>query len=152
MFDVEILVDHSCGHDRQRDDSLNLVRMNVRCGGKQAKMHDSKIKMERGYLIKNNHLLSVGDTQEINWKKGDRSPIFMDIDEWQLLISGNDIIGTTFKMLPLTKVRKLIKNPMYFESLTYANKKERLALPLKVLRKVCILNEENCKEKKNFSV
>ena len=78
--------------------------MNVRCGGKQAKIHDSKIKMERGYLIKNNHLLSVGDTQEINWKKGDRSPIFMDIDERQSFVSDNDIIGTKFKMLTLPKL------------------------------------------------
>ena len=69
MFDVETLADHACVHDRQCGDALNVVRMNVRYGGKQAKMYDSKINMEYGYLRKHNHLLYVGDNQKMNWKR-----------------------------------------------------------------------------------
>ena len=54
--------------------------------------------------------MSVGETQKMNWKKGDSVPIFIDIDERKLLISDYDIIGTKFKMLLFPKLRKLMEN------------------------------------------
>ena len=47
-FDIKINVDHSCGHDRQKEDALNVNRMNRDYGGVKPKMHDSK--MTKGCL------------------------------------------------------------------------------------------------------
>ena len=105
IFDVKIVVDHSCGYDRQHDDASNSVRMNVHYGEKQARVHDSKIRMKHGYLRNHNPLLSVVNTQKMNRKKVNRCPIFMAIDEHQLLISGNN----KFKMIALPKPGKSIR-------------------------------------------
>ena len=42
-FEIQIMVDHSCGHDRQRDVGLNVHNMNVGYGGNQTFMHESKL-------------------------------------------------------------------------------------------------------------
>ena len=41
------LFDHSCGHDRSRPDGLHVSNMNINFGGKQSKIHDSKIECEK---------------------------------------------------------------------------------------------------------
>ena len=43
-YDILLLFDHSCGHDRMRSDALNVNCMNVHFGGKSASyMHSSVI-------------------------------------------------------------------------------------------------------------
>jgi hypothetical protein len=44
------LLDHSCGHDRQREDSLNVEQMNKTFGDNQPKMRETKIQEAKGYL------------------------------------------------------------------------------------------------------
>ena len=42
-FDFIFLFDHSCGHDKQRDDGLNAENMAKVYGGKQSKLRYTKI-------------------------------------------------------------------------------------------------------------
>ena len=49
-FDYLFLFDHSCGHDKQREDGLNVERMLKGYGGKQAVLHDTIIRQEQGYI------------------------------------------------------------------------------------------------------
>jgi hypothetical protein len=49
-YDFLFLLDHSCGHDRQRKDGLNSEQMNKAFGGNQPKMRETKIKEAKGYL------------------------------------------------------------------------------------------------------
>jgi hypothetical protein len=49
-YDYFFLFNHSCGHDVQREDGLNVERMLKSYGGKQAILHDTLIKQEKGYL------------------------------------------------------------------------------------------------------
>jgi hypothetical protein len=65
VSDIDILVDHSCGHDRQRDNARNFKRMSKFFGWKQPCIHESKIEKDSGYLGKNNPELKVGDTQSM---------------------------------------------------------------------------------------
>ena len=55
------LLDHSCGHDRQRVDGLNVENMNKLYGGNKPKMRDTKIAQEQGYLGPYQRKLSPGD-------------------------------------------------------------------------------------------
>jgi len=50
QYDFLFLVDHSSGHDKQREDGLNVSRMTRNFGGAQRKMRDTQIKQEKGYL------------------------------------------------------------------------------------------------------
>lgn len=61
--DILFLLDQSSGHARKRLDSLNIVGLNGRWGGKQKKMRDTKI-ME-GCLGPHNKLLTIGDIQSM---------------------------------------------------------------------------------------
>ena len=45
-YKVQLVVDHSQGHDRLRVDGLNVSSMNLLYGGRQAMMHDSKLTSE----------------------------------------------------------------------------------------------------------
>ena len=40
-FEIQIMVDHLCGHDCQQEDALNVHNMNVGYGGNQTFMHES---------------------------------------------------------------------------------------------------------------
>jgi hypothetical protein len=44
------LLDHSCGHDHQREDGLNAGKMSKSLGERQKKLFDTKIKQEDGCL------------------------------------------------------------------------------------------------------
>jgi hypothetical protein len=50
QYDFVFLLDHSCGHDRQREDGLNAGKMNKTFGGRQDILRDTAIKQENGYL------------------------------------------------------------------------------------------------------
>jgi hypothetical protein len=43
-LDYLFLFDHSCNHDKQREDGLNVDKMSKGFGSKQSIMHDSLIK------------------------------------------------------------------------------------------------------------
>ena len=45
-IDVHLYVNHSCGHDLQRDNGLDCTKMNKGYGGKQQIMHETKRKMK----------------------------------------------------------------------------------------------------------
>ncbi len=49
-FDYLFLFDHSCGHDRQREDGLNAGKMLKGYGGKQPKMRATEIKQKEAYV------------------------------------------------------------------------------------------------------
>jgi hypothetical protein len=49
-YDYLFLFDHSCGHDKQRDDGLNVENMSKSYGGKQCMIRPILIKEETGCL------------------------------------------------------------------------------------------------------
>jgi hypothetical protein len=49
QFEFLFVFDHSCGHDQQREDGLNVKNMSKNFGRKQTFMHDALIKV--GYLV-----------------------------------------------------------------------------------------------------
>ncbi|KAG7357902.1 hypothetical protein IV203_014515 [Nitzschia inconspicua] len=61
------LFDHSQGHNRKRKGALDVNNMNVSFGGKQERLRDTIIQNFEGYLGRYSPLLSVGDTQRMNW-------------------------------------------------------------------------------------
>ena len=73
---VHLCVDHSCGHDRQRDDGLNATKMNKGYGGKQRVPHPSIIASE-DYLGPYPATLKVGDTQQFEFSTSDNGPFWM---------------------------------------------------------------------------
>ena len=99
-FDVKFNVDHSCGHDRQRPDALNVNNMNQGYGGKQTCMHDS-IMTDRT-LGRHNSVLKVGDIQSFVWKEGDTGPMDMSPAEREYLRNGD---SSTFKFVNKSKAR-----------------------------------------------
>jgi hypothetical protein len=76
-FDFVFLFDHSCGHDRGREDGLNVSYMNSGYGGNQRTMHSTKIKAEKGYLGKYQRTLNVGDVQHMVFQEGDEGPFWL---------------------------------------------------------------------------
>jgi hypothetical protein len=75
------LLDHSCGHDRQCEDRLNAERMAKGFGGKQAKLCNTAIKEERGYLSTYHRKLQPGDIQKIVFGPDDIGPCWMIAEE-----------------------------------------------------------------------
>jgi hypothetical protein len=95
------LFDHSCGHDRAREDALNVNNMNTGYGGKQTRMHDTVITHEKGYLGPFARQLQVGDTQSMVWKEGDTGPYWMTEAEREQ--NRKDIYGTNTRRRNYTK-------------------------------------------------
>jgi hypothetical protein len=77
------MVDHSCGHDRQREDGLNVEQMNKSFGGSQAKMRDTTIAEQKGYLSTYLHskMLKPGDIQTMVFHQHDSGPFWMTHEE-----------------------------------------------------------------------
>jgi hypothetical protein len=82
-FDFLFMLDHSCGHDRQKPDSLNAGDMTVNFGGKQKRLHDSLIKEAEGYLgtFNDAHRISIGQDQSFVFKESDVGPFYMTAAE-----------------------------------------------------------------------
>lgn len=76
-FDFVFLFDHSCGHDRGRDDGLNVSKMSSGYGGTQRAMHSTEIKAEKGYLGKHQRTLEIGDIQHMVFREGDDGPFWL---------------------------------------------------------------------------
>ena len=93
-FSIHFMVDHSCGHDRQRGDGLNVNAMNIGFGGRQRIMHESKLShtclgecVSGGFPI-----LKGGEVQQMVFKSSDIGPYNMPKDERDSL-RGGDIRG-----------------------------------------------------------
>ena len=80
-IDFVFLFDHSCGHDRGREDGLRATKMNSGYGGAQPKMHKTKIKQTNGYLGPYQRILEVGDEQHMVFQEGDNGPFWMTPQE-----------------------------------------------------------------------
>ena len=80
-IDFVFLLDHSCGHDRQREDGLNVAKMSKSFGGKQRSQRDTTIKQEEGYLGPYLRQLNVGDIQKMNFTPDDSGPFWMTPEE-----------------------------------------------------------------------
>ena len=67
QYDFLFLFDHSCGHDKQREDGLNVNVMSKLYGGKQRILRTSKIKTHLGFLGKYPRTLNPGDSQKLSF-------------------------------------------------------------------------------------
>jgi len=81
QFDYLFLFDHSCGHDKQREDGLNVENMSKIFGGKQARLHDSLIKDNEGYLGLFPKTLQPGDIQSMVFQHDDPEPFWLPAEE-----------------------------------------------------------------------
>ena len=75
-YDIRFMVDHSCGHDRQRDDGLSVLHMNKEYGGKQRYMHESQVTKEM--LGPHKPLLPLHVIQKMTFTSADDGPFYMD--------------------------------------------------------------------------
>jgi hypothetical protein len=106
QYDYLFMFDHSCGHDKQREDGLNVQRMSKLYGGKQPKMRDTVITHEKGFLGPFTKTLRVGDTQSLVFKAADSGPFWLSIEERER--KRNDILKEGIKQVKQTK-KELIK-------------------------------------------
>jgi hypothetical protein len=81
QFDYLFLFDHSCGHDKQREDGLNVENMTKNFGGKQAYLHDTLIKEVDGYLGPYPRTLKPGDVQSMVFHESDIGPFWLTAEE-----------------------------------------------------------------------
>jgi len=81
QYDYIFLFDHSSGHDKQREDGLNVKKMTKNFGGTQRKMRDTVIKQEKGYLGTYLSKLKPGDTQSMVFKETDDGPFWMSTEQ-----------------------------------------------------------------------
>jgi hypothetical protein len=77
------LFDHSCGHDKQREDGLNVERMSKNFGGKQSYLHSSLIREANGYLGPFEVIgkLRVENTQTFMFQQSDSGPFWLSDQE-----------------------------------------------------------------------
>jgi len=65
------LFDHSCGHDRQREDGLNIEKMNKEFGRAQPPLWDTITKQKQVYLDSYPWILELGVIQSTVFKPTD---------------------------------------------------------------------------------
>jgi hypothetical protein len=104
-YEVLLLVDHSCGHDRQREDGLNVENMIRGYGGSQSKMRDTTIKKEEGYLGPFKRQLEPGAIQSMVFKATDEGPFWMSPEEREEKRHDREVEGQT-------KTKKLNKREL----------------------------------------
>jgi hypothetical protein len=78
QFHYLFLFDHSCGHDKQREDRLNIKNMTKSFSGKQAYLHDSEVD---GYLGPYSKVLKPSDVQSMVFKESDVGPFWLTEQE-----------------------------------------------------------------------
>jgi hypothetical protein len=77
QFQYLFLFVHSCVHDRQREDGLNVENMSKSFGGKQSFMHDTLIKESHGYLGPYYKILNPGDVPHMVFTESDPGPSWL---------------------------------------------------------------------------
>ncbi|KAI2502685.1 hypothetical protein MHU86_11742 [Fragilaria crotonensis] len=77
QYEFLFLFDHSCGHDRQKEDGLNVARMTKLYGGAQKRLRNTVIKQTQGYLGPYSPKLEPGNTQSMVFKADDIGPFWM---------------------------------------------------------------------------
>jgi hypothetical protein len=97
QYDLLFMFDHSCGHDRQREDGLNVENMSRNYWGKQSKLRTSLIKQEKGYLGHFPCTLNPGDVQSMVFLPGDEGPFWMMAEQRQSTRLDVEIQGKTMK-------------------------------------------------------
>ncbi|KAI2509788.1 hypothetical protein MHU86_4641 [Fragilaria crotonensis] len=80
-FDLVFMFDHSQGHARKREHSLSAQHMSKSYGGTQARMRDTIILANEGFLGPNVPLLGVADTQCLIFKASDSGPWYLTPDQ-----------------------------------------------------------------------
>jgi len=83
QYDYLFFFDHSCGHDKQREDGLNMSKMSKLYGGKQPRMWNTVITKEQGFLGPYGAKLNVGDTQRMYFSAEDPGPFWLSTEEWE---------------------------------------------------------------------
>ena len=155
QFYIKFNVDHSCGHDRQRLDALNVNRMNVNYGGSQPHMHSSK--MTTDCIGTFDGILDEGDIQDFVWKITDAGPTNLQNDEKELLRNGD---LTEFKFVNKSKSELIRTMRAKLEDLTwkgvplimrdrgmYADEEQ---LTMDQLRKICRMNDLPFRKRKKL--
>jgi hypothetical protein len=80
-IDFLFMLDQSCGHDRQREDGLNVENMNKRYGGNKPKLRGTYIAQEKRFLGPYLRKLQPGDTQRLVFSPSDDGPFWMGREE-----------------------------------------------------------------------
>ena len=104
QYDYLFLFDHSCGHDKQREDGLNVQKMSKLYGGKQPIMRDTVLTKEEGFLGPYQRKLLVGETQHLYFRPEDEGPFWLTPEErerkrFDILKEGTRTIRLTKKQL-----------------------------------------------------
>ena len=154
QFDIKINVDHSCGHDRQKEDALNVNQMNRDYGGRKPKMHDSK--MSEGCLENHELLprhssfkLKVDDVQKLVWGEAHHGPYMMPDEEREELRNG-DMIGRKYVNKNKNElIRSMIESPLFPE---YSSNLQLATKTPFDLRQMCIERNLNWKKIKTVEV
>ena len=108
------MVDHSSGHDKQREDGLNVTRMTRNFGGAQRKLRDTLIKQEKGYLGPYARILSPGDVQSLFFKPTDDGPFWMSREQQEKTWHDQVIQGQTrTRTLKKAEMKKLLEEKIY---------------------------------------
>ena len=103
-YDFKFLFDHSCGHDKQRPDALNVHSMNKEFAGKQTPMHNSHIKQHDGYLGPFPRKINVGDTQSMIFSAEDEGPYYLSPRERESMREDR-IIGVKIHKFTVSELR-----------------------------------------------
>jgi hypothetical protein len=77
QYQFLFLFDHSCGHNRQKEDGLNVERMTKSFGGAQTRLRSTIINQTQGYLGPYLPKLKPGDTQSMIFKADDIGRFWM---------------------------------------------------------------------------
>ncbi len=78
QYDFLFLFDHSCRHDEQREDGLNMEKMSKSFGGRaQRKMREATIKQSQGYLGPQSPKQHIGGTQSMAFSPLETGPFWM---------------------------------------------------------------------------
>ena len=99
------MLDHSCGHDRQREDGLNVENMNKSYGGNKPKLRDTYIMQEKGFLGPYPRKLQPVDTQRMVFSPSNDGPFWMSHEEQEKKRHDVIVEGQTVK-------RKLTKKEL----------------------------------------
>jgi hypothetical protein len=102
-FIKELLFDHSCGRDKQREDGLNVQKMSELYGGKQPIICNTVLTKENGFFWAIQTKLQVGNTQCLYFRPKDEGPFWLTPEEQER--KRFDVLKGGTKMIRLTKIQ-----------------------------------------------